>query len=189
MDIQANEYETDEIVYSRYLKSGDNEDLKALFIRYREELTFFIYGFIGNMEDAEDIMMDAFAVVTSGTAHFSGKSSFKTWLFAIGRNIAHKTLRKLSRMNIGINNQMVDDTEIPDEQFFKSERSRVLYKALSGINPDYRQVLHLTYFEDMKNDEVALVMNKSKKQVYNLIARGKIALKETLVNMGYDSMI
>ena len=39
-------------------------------------------------------MMDAFAVAASGTSRFRGNSSFKTWLFAIGRNLAMKHLRK-----------------------------------------------------------------------------------------------
>ncbi|MCR5324492.1 MAG: hypothetical protein K6E85_14635 [Lachnospiraceae bacterium] len=86
--------EPDEIIYSRYLKTSDNKDLKELLVRYRTELTFFIYGFVRNMEDAEEIMMDAFAAAASGTARFSGKSSFKTWLYAIGRNLAMKQLRK-----------------------------------------------------------------------------------------------
>lgn len=42
------------------------------------------------MEDAEDIMLYAFAEAASGTAVFSGRSSFKTWLFSIGRNQARK---------------------------------------------------------------------------------------------------
>jgi RNA polymerase sigma-70 factor (ECF subfamily) len=62
----------------------------------------------------------------------------------------------------------------------------LLYKALEGINPEYRQALHLTYFEGMSNDEVALVMNKSKKQVYNLVARGKQACREELQKLGYE---
>ncbi len=184
--------EPDETIYARYLKTSADDDLKELLARHRSDLTFFIYGFVNNMEDAEDIMMDAFAVAASGIAKFSGKSSFKTWLFGIGRNLALKHLRKrhfhffpLNEETDGAQRSSGDDG-MPDARILRTERRKMLYKALGSINPDYRQVLHLTYFENMDNDEVALVMKKSKKQVYNLISRGKTALKEELTRLGFD---
>ena len=70
------------------------EDLRILLERHREGLTLFLFGFVRNMEDAEELMLDAFAIAASGTSRFSGSSSFKTWLFAIGRNQAMSMLRK-----------------------------------------------------------------------------------------------
>ena len=179
--------EKDESIYERYLRNSDNEDLKELLSRYREELTFFIYGFVKNMEDAEDIMMDAFAVIASGTAGFAGKSSFRTWLYGIGRNLALKSLRKKRFLFFSLNEEIIADAGVPDVELLKDERNRMLYEALDSINPEYRQVLHLTYFEEMSNDEAAAVLRKSKKQVYNLVARGKQALKEALERKGYTA--
>ena len=65
------------------------------------------------------------------------------------------------------------------------EERKELYKALSEINKDYRQVLYLTYFEDMKPEEIARVLNKSIKQIYNLTARGREALKTVLLRNGF----
>ena len=56
---------------------------------------------------------------------------------------------------------------------------------MDTINPDYREALHLMYFESMEIDDISEVMGKNKKQVYNLISRGKVALKETLQSMGF----
>ena len=71
-------------------------------------------------------------------------------------------------------------------ELLKTEENRILYEALNKIHPDYRQVLHLIYFEEMDNDEVAKVLGKNKKQIYNLAARGKQALKETMHFLGYE---
>ena len=86
--------ETDETLYARYLREGDNEDLRILLERHRERLTLFLYGYVRNMEDAEELMLDAFAAAASGTTRFSGRSSFKTWLFSIGRHLALRRLRR-----------------------------------------------------------------------------------------------
>ena len=77
-------------------------------------------------------------------------------------------------------------TESPETELLAEESNRQLYEGLSRIKADYRQVLHLTYFEDMKPEEVAQVMKKSIKQVYNLLSRGKKALREELERMGYS---
>ena len=74
-----------------------------------------------------------------------------------------------------------------ETEILKTEQNRMLYEALRSIPEDYRQALHLTYFENMSNDEVAVVLDKNKKQVYNLITRGKQALKEALLKLGYEA--
>ena len=178
--------EADETVYLRYLDSASDDDLRTLLERYRDPLTLFLFGFIHNMEDAEELMLDAFAVIASGTAVFSGKSSFKTWLFAIGRNLAYKKLRRNHFFFVPLDEELTADSGQPDAELLKDERSRMLYEAMSAINPEYRQALYLTYFEEMSGDEVANVLNKNRKQVYNLIARGKQACREELLKLGYE---
>ena len=181
--------ETDEQLYSSFLKSGDSRDLEKLLERHRESLTLFLYGFVHDMEDSEELMMDAFAVLLSKAPGFSGKSSFKTWLFAVGRNLALKHLRKMRRIPGPVEYEKAEtqsrDTG-PETKILKDEQSRQLYAALEKLNPEYRQVLHLIYIDGMSSEEASLVMKKTKKQVYNLTARGKAMLKEELEKMGFD---
>lgn len=172
--------ETDEVIYSRYLKDGGSDDLRALLERHRESLTLFIYGFVRNMEDAEDIMLSAFAAAAAGSSSFSGKSSFRTWLFGIGRNLARKHLRETRRI-YGMTGSLDDpDVREAEDELIREESRRELYEAMSMLPDDYRNALYLVYFEDMSHDEVARVMHKTKKQVYNLVFRGKQSLREIL---------
>lgn len=172
--------ETDEIIYSRFLKDGKSDDLRQLLERHRESLTLFIYGFVRNMEDAEDIMLNAFAVTASGGAAFSGKSSFKTWLFGIARNLARKHIRKTRSIFGTADSLEAADVQEEEDELLREESRRELYSAMSTLPDDYRNALYLIYFEDMSHEEVAGVMHKSVKQVYNLVFRGKQALKKIL---------
>ena len=176
---------SDEELYSRFLKEGDSEDLRVLLERHRESLTMFLYRYLHDMEDAEEIMLDSFAVAISGTAGFLGKSSFKTWLFAIGRNLAMREIRKRHISTVPLNDEVLGSYEGNLTEYFRSEDKAALYRALEMINRDYREVLYLMYFEDMSIEEIASVMKKNKKQVYNLIQRGKDSLKSTLERMGF----
>ena len=182
--------ESDEKLYMRFLKEGDSDDLRVLLERYNESLTLFIYGYVHDLEEAEELMLDAFAVAASGTSRFSGRSSFKTWLFAIGRNLAMKELRKhrirTSELYENSAASGADPGQDPDLNILRKERNANLYRALSQLNPEYRQALYLIYFEEMDHDEASRVMGKTKKQFYNLVTRGKASLKSILERMGEE---
>ena len=176
--------ETDEVLYERYRLCGDENAFRLLLERYRERLTLFLDSYVHNLSDAEDLMIDAFAAAASGTAKFRGKSSFKTWLYGIGRNLAKNHLRKHR-----IHSDALPESAaaVPaDYDILQEERHAQLYTALENISGDYRQVLYLLYFEELSESEAAAVTGKSKKQIYNLVSRGKNALRAELERMGFD---
>lgn len=179
--------ETDAQLYRQYLTEGDEDALKSLYIKYKENLILFLYGMVQNMDDAEELMMDTFAVLASGTARYKSRedASFKTWLYAIAKNQARMFLRR-QKKGVDMNEVQVEKAEEePEKELILTERNVQLYKALKGLDEEYRQVLFLLYFEELKPQEISRIMKKSIKQVYNLTARGKKALKATLERMGY----
>jgi len=176
---------TDEQLYSRFLSTGDNDVLSELLSRHASSLTLFLYGYVHDMEDAEDLMMDSFAAAISGTSKFSGKSSFKTWLFSIGRNQAHTHLRRKKPKVELPEDVPADPGKLPELVLLNEEQNRQLYKALAQLKTEYRQVLYLLYFQQMSYEEAGRVMKKSRKQMYHLVERGKKTLKEILEGMGY----
>ena len=176
--------ETDEAIYSRFLESRDEGDLRALLERHGERLTLFLYGMVRDMDDAEELMLDAFAQAAAG-AGYSGRSSFKTWLFAIGKNLARRHLRRARRF-AGPGAPEGNTAQAPETDLLKRERDRQLYRAMHNLNDDYRQILMLLYFEEMSHDEARQVMGKSIRQVYHLADRARAALKKELERMGFE---
>ena len=179
--------ESDELIYSRYLAEGNEDDFRILLERHKESLTLFLYCYVHIMEDAEELMLDAYAVTAAGGA-FAGKSSFKTWRFSIGKKLALMRLRE--RRTGRDDGEQTDGSELtaasPELDILKEERNRQLYRALSALKSEYRQILILLYFEDMTHEQAAKVMGKTKRQTYHLAERGKLALKEKLERMGFD---
>ena len=181
-------------LYIRFLKDRDEEALRTLFLKHKESLTFFLYGIVRDVEDAEELMMDTFAVLASRTAHYSIRkdAEFKTWLYAIARNQARAFLRRRRE----IPSEIWEDAEpmadmgsfgdSPEKAMLADERNSQLWKALQSLNPDYSQVLYLAYFENMTPSEIGRIMKKSEKQIYNLSARAKTALKGKLEGTKYS---
>jgi len=180
-------YETDEIIYSRFLKKRNEADLRILLERHREGLYFFIYGYIHNMEDAEDIMMDSFALVAAGRTLFSGRSSFKTWLYAVARNKARMHMRRRRHDTVSmedVGEGSVINEENPEGLFLKDEQKMELYKAMERLDEGSRHILHLIYFEDMSYDEVARIIGKTRKQTYKLAELSRDKLRKIMENNG-----
>ena len=183
--------ESDETIYYRFLREGVNDDMKELMRRHRESLTLFLCGIVHNMDDAEELMLDAFAVAGMGRSVFYGKCSFKTWLFSIGRNQALKHLRKKSIKTIPMVEAVggIASQETPERELLRRERDRLLYQAIEELKPEYRQILYLVYFEDMSIEEAGKVMEKNRKQMYNLIQRSREALKKKLTDQEIDEYL
>ncbi|MBR6020079.1 MAG: RNA polymerase sigma factor [Lachnospiraceae bacterium] len=178
---------TDEELYNRYLKYQDEADIRVLFERHRDGLILFINGFVHNLADAEELMIDSFAEVSAGKSIFMWRSTFKTWLFSIGKKLALMHLRKAGRVEfVPVDDEQPDRSETPDLQILEEERNRQLYGALAQINPDYSRVLMLLYFDGMSHEEAAKVMGKNKKQIYHLVERGKKALREIMEKEGFS---
>jgi RNA polymerase sigma-70 factor (ECF subfamily) len=79
----------------------------------------------------------------------------------------------------------ISDEENIENNYIKEEQKITLYRALSKLNDDYSQVLHLTYLEGFTNSETACIMHKSNRQIENLIYRAKKALREELEKEGF----
>ena len=58
--------ESDEQIYSRYLAHRSEGDFRILLERHRESLMLFLYSFVRNMEDAEELTIAAYAEAAAG---------------------------------------------------------------------------------------------------------------------------
>lgn len=180
--------EPDEAIYLRYLAEERDADLEALLIRHREGLFLFLLSYVRNPEDAEDLMMDTFARLAIDRPPFDPRhpGSFKGWLYAIGRNNARMHLRKRRFLSVPLDEVLPSGDDLPDTSILKDEKNRALYRAMERLKPDYRRVLTLLYFDGLSHDEIALAMGLRIGQVYNLVKRGKAALRKALEGMGID---
>lgn len=174
--------------YRRYL-DGDDSGLVEIIKDYKDGLTLYINGYVNNIFVAEDLMEDTFFKLAAKRPRFLGRSSFKTWLYAIARNVAIDYLRRNSKMPCDsieeYENYLTEETNVEKEYLIKEQRI-ILHRTMRKLKPEYFQVLYLTYFEGFTNAEVATIMKKSKRQIENLIYRAKKALKSELEKEGFE---
>ena len=171
-------------LYRRYL-SGDEMALTKLVEMYGDKLTLFVNSFTNNLSIAEEIMEDVFMELIVKKHHFKGNSSFKTYLFKIGRNKALNEIKRNKKITC-IEETELEDTKKIEEEVIKTEEQKHIHQALSSIPKEYKTVLYLIYFEDMSYEEIEKVMKKSNKQIKNLAYRARQSLKEVLEREGFQ---
>ncbi len=175
--------EGDEILFER-LVAGDQECLRPLMERYGDTCTLYINGYVRDVDAAEDLMIEAFSRMLAKRPRLNA-GGFKPYLYKTARNLALRHIRLRGRFmsmeDLGIESEGGERVE---DGILRDERSRALYRCLEKIAPDYREALYLVYIEEMSYDEAGAVMRKARKQVDNLVQRGKRAMRPLLAKEG-----
>lgn len=169
--------------YCRYL-SGDEDALTDLVKCQADGLIRFAYCYVQDSTAAEEIMEDTIVALIMKRKRFDNEALFHSYLFKIARNRAIDYLRKW-RNTIALEDvQNILTTEDLETSHSRRARNGLVYVQIQSLPEQYRQILHLTYFEDFSLAQAAKIMGKSMKQVYNLHARAKEALKQRLLKEG-----
>jgi len=133
---------------------------------------------------AEDVLQSSYLKVLDGRAVFAGRSSFKTWLFAVIRRTTaeHRRRQMLHRflpltLVTGRKGSSVADAE---SELLRSERSAQLIAALKTLPPRQRQLLHLVFYQDLTIRGAAVVLGISIGTARTHYERGKERLRDLL---------
>ena len=167
--------------------NGNVDAAEELIDLYGQGLILFIYGFVKDRHYAEELMIEAFAIIMAGGGRFSGSSGLKPYLYTIGRNLALNHLKKHRRQHLSYEDITEGDRQAhpsPEGNYLREEKNQLLYKTMQNLKEEHREVLHLLYFENMSYEQAGKVLGKTRKQIDNLAAYAKTKLKSELEREG-----
>ena len=129
-----------------------------------------------NRDEAEEVLQTVYLKVLEGKARFDGRSSLKTWLFAVIRRtaLAHRRTRWISALAM-----LRMPTPEPAVQEH-AEDTRRLVAALRKLARRQREVLELVFYHDMTVEEAGAAMQISVGSARVHYARGKKRLEAML---------
>ena len=131
---------------------------------------------------AEEALQSAYLKILSGQARFDGRSSIRTWVFAVIRRTAMEEVRRQrtrnarepgSEIEAGL---VTDPAPGADAETERSDERAVLVAALGALSARQREVLQLVFYHGMTIDEAAEVMHISLGSARTHYDRGKKAL-------------
>ena len=158
--------------------------LDALMKKYGDPLTLYIDGYLHDVHEAEELMLDVFAYLFTKKPRIRD-GGFKAYLYKAARHMALR--RKSRRKPLFSLDELADEPDgqlLAEEVVRTEERDRILHFCMDGLNPDYREILYLTYFEGMSYAQAAEVTGKTVKQITNMVYRGKESLRRLLEREG-----
>lgn len=180
---------TDKQLISNYL-AGDEKSLEVLIKRYLKPIYSFVYRYVGNSQDAEDITQEVFVKIWRNLKKFDQNKSFKTWIFSIAKNTSIDWLKKKKAMpfsnfeneegkNVLIET-LTDPAPLPNEIFERAGIAKMLNTAMDQLTPKYRMVLFLRYNDHFNFREIAEALGEPLNTVKSRHRRALILLKKLI---------
>ncbi|WP_238351899.1 RNA polymerase sigma factor [Brevibacillus brevis] len=146
------------------------ERIHDLVETYYQDIYYFLYHFIGNRNDAEDITQEVFTRVLQALPRYDGRVQIKTWIFSIAKHAAIDLYRRKKFQRIFADiwfKELPTKDGLPEEIYMEKERDRQLRDAILSLPPKYRMVVILRSIEGHSVKETAdlLGISESKAKV------------------------
>jgi len=181
---------SDEDLMSQF-QMGTVEAFDLLVGRYHDPLTNYIYRFLGDMKECEDLLQETFLRVYRNRHSYRRIAKFSTWLYTIAGNLARSEYRKRKRRRLySLQSVNRDDeeyeVEIPDETFLPDKHAegtiqdRYIQDALAQIPEEFREVVVLRDVQQLAYEEIADITGLPMGTVKSRINRGRTKLQGIL---------
>jgi len=136
--------------------------LGRLYELYYERIFRFCVHRLFNKEIAEDVTSTVFLEVARGIRTFKGRTvqDFQNWLYAIAANQANVYIRKTSRRKELLKEaaDLMTAADGSTDESFEMDWPR-LYEAILKLKPQQQTIVTLRFFENLKYEQLAQILN------------------------------
>ncbi len=175
--------------------SGEQKAFGILMDRYRDSIYYMILKMVHNRDDADDLTIEAFGKAFSNLDKYTPDFAFSTWLFKIALNNSIDFIRKKRLQTLSLDNEHDESTfnvfnsvkalmPDPEEKYIKEQRAELMRNVIDKLNPKYRQLIELRYFDELSYEEISDKLKmplgtvkaqlfRAKNLLYNVLVKGK----------------
>ncbi|WP_339608168.1 sigma-70 family RNA polymerase sigma factor [uncultured Roseivirga sp.] len=153
------------------VENHDQQAFAELLQRYRKPVYHMILKMIRNVDDAEDLTIEAFAKAFKNLHKFKKDFTFSTWLFRIATNNTIDFIRKKRLDTMSLNTSFSDDNGEsvnidvqdknlnPQEEAIKAQKIELVQLFVTKLPAKYQRLVKLRYFDELSYDEIAKELN------------------------------
>lgn len=172
----------DNIFLLQLIKNGDKQAFKYIFDTYFTALCRFMYLYLGNTQEAEDIASDIFASLWENRKKLEIRLTFKAYLFQAAKNRCLNAIRdrKATVSLDDINGQDAPQVNVTDA-LETEELNNLIQEAILSLPDKCREVFEKSRTKNQTNQEIAESMDISVKTVEAQITK---ALKQIRKSLG-----
>ena len=169
------------------VKNGETDAFEELVRKHGRRVYRSLVGILGNAEEAEDALQDAFLKAFQHLPNFEARSRFSTWLVRIAINTGLQRLR--SRKDFDSLDEESEEfrprsiqawTDSPEEFYSREELRRLVEKEVMKLPLKYRVALMLRDLEELSTEEAANALGLSVPGLKARVLRGRLMLRESM---------
>ena len=185
----------------RAFQQGDVDAFTALVGRFKNPLLNFVYRFLGDYDEADDVVQETFLRLYRNKQSYQPVAKFSTWLYTIATNLAKTQLRRRKRRALfsiqrraaeghaprnglpvqeGVSMDIPDSRYPADQQAERTLQAERIQEALERISPKYREVIVLCDIQELSYEEIAKITGLNIGTVKSRINRGRSQLQKLL---------
>ena len=161
---------------------GDLKSFNQIVKRHQAWAWRVAYRFIGNEDDASDIVQEAFLRLLDASSRYHPTATFRTYFYKIITRLCLDRAKKKQPLFL----EKIPDAPDPGsgitDAIMRNEAAAAIRSALDSLPPSQRMAIVLRYYEDLNYDEIALALETTTKAVERLLARGRESLRAILGN-------
>lgn len=154
-----------------------NNDLgfTELYQKYARRIYNSIHRIVSHTAEAEDILQETFLTVFEEIGRLSNVISFEAWVkrIAINRSISHLRKRKIQFSDLETTEiEAEKEYDIQENEIFESKVADVR-KSIEYLPPGYKTIVCLYLFEQIPQEEIAIMLGISHNTVRTQYHRAK----------------
>ena len=138
------------------------------------------YGILRDPYDAEDVLQSVFLKLLGADFSRSFKKNTSAYLYRAAINQSLSIIRLRKRR---LNSVPVEQLEalVQRDGLAEEERHHLLYKAMANLCPDAVHILHLRYFQNCSDVQIARLLRKSRGAVALRLHRSRVRLRKLML--------
>jgi RNA polymerase sigma-70 factor (ECF subfamily) len=178
----------DEELIERFQK-GDVYAFEQIVNRYKDPLLNFVYHFLGDKIDAEDVVQETFLRVYRNKHLYRNIAKFSTWIYTIAGNLAKTELRRRKRRRLFSISQMGFDNkdyDVPDPlrtadvQVDGDMKEAFIRKEIDALPVKFKEVVVLRDIDEFSYEEISDILKIPIGTVKSRVNRGRLRLQKRL---------
>ncbi len=169
------------------VRDGETDAFEELVRKHGRRVYRSLLGILGNAQEAEDALQDAFLKAFQHLPHFEGRSRFSTWLVRIAINTGLQRVRSRKEVDsLDEENEEFRPRNIqawfdtPEEFYSREELRRLVEKEVMKLPVKYRLALMLRDLEELSTEEAAVALGLSIPGLKARVLRGRLMLRESM---------
>lgn len=179
---------TDEELIARF-QNGDAYAFDLLVRRYKDPLLNFIYRFLGDLVESEDIVQETFYRVYKNKHYYKEVAKFSTWIYTIAGNLAKTELRRRKRRKVfSIHKETAAEKELelpdlssdPEKEVNSVVTDKIIQKAITSLPQKFRQVIVLRDIQGFSYEEISGIIKVPLGTVKSRVNRARLKLQDDL---------